>query len=86
MKALKPNVSNRMNRLEFETFSKLQENVCIFAYKKKLLIHIFHISNTQLKESATLLLYLHFLFKRQLCVAIFLILGLDAFSVYHPTA
>lgn len=35
---------------------------------------LFHMCNTQLKESATLLLYLHFLLKEK--VAIFLVLGL----------
>lgn len=37
--------------------------------------------NTQLKESAALLLNLHFLLKRQLPVTICLILGLDTFSI-----
>lgn len=62
MKALKPNVCNRINK--FETLSKLQENVCIFSYKKNYwfiyFIYAIH------KESATLLLNLHFLLKRQL--------------------
>lgn len=45
------------------------------------MLPIFQMCNTQLKESAALLLNLHFLLKRQLPVTICLILRLDTFSI-----